>query len=91
MWSPETEALRDSYMQRYATSQTLWAITLATALAEGTGLVRVNWVGFGMAGVLASWLWRRSWKKYRAAYMAETDATIERAKREAQRFLKEPE
>lgn len=88
MWSRETEALRDSYMQRYATSQTLWAVTLATALAEGTGLVRVNWFGFAMAGVVASALWRRSWRKYRAAYLAETNDAVEKAKREVNRWLR---
>lgn len=75
MWSEKTLELRDRYSMLFGMSQMsyvagiVWAVGLEFLPKGG-----LAWLWFA-ASALTSFLWRRSWRKYRAATLGELAAT----------------
>lgn len=70
-WSEKTLELRDRYHALYGASQALWAGGAVTALAHAAGVPLLAWVVLSAAAIVGSALWRRSWRRYRAAKLEE--------------------
>lgn len=74
-WSSETERLGERYRVLYGVTQGTWAtIVLCSLLSYERPLWQL--VVLFAFGALTSIVWRRSWRKYRAAFVAETQKTI---------------
>lgn len=71
MWKGETLEKRDRYHVLYGVSQALWGAAVVVSLMQAIGSPALSWVIFAVGAGISSVLWRRSWRKYRAATLAE--------------------
>jgi hypothetical protein len=75
MWSEKTLERRDRYQVLFGATQALWAAGAATALSQAVGAPALGWALVSVAAMVSSAIWRRSWRRYRAATLAEIAAT----------------